>query len=472
MNGIRRVISLVFGVLALIALAGGAVLLLRAQETGPVQEEALAQPASPLRTPTAYVEPTAPSENWPTLAPPPTWVMPTPQGTPVVKPGETPIPAPTRPPLLLTPIPEGQPPADLSRLYYVADTDRGPELHAIGMDAQGRRWSDSSVAINVDEPLGILHLSPDGRYLAVGGWGMNGSVYIVGRSSGRVWCPLREPATCQGRFLGWLPGNRFLFQPDVTPEGVVPMGVMVVDLETGQYTPLDLPIESRWGYSLAQNVSPSPDGSWLAYSVTYPENEKEISEIWKVQMDGQDEQLIRRVEGGMTTLSWSPTGGQLVYLYQPGTMRPSTDPYELWLLNSDGTGERLLAHGQCYGPTWSPDGRHVAFVQADDPGLYFSDWRGPGTNIYVADTTTGQITRLSSFEGRSNSYPAWSPDGKFVAFVSAILVGEPEMYSPGLVYVEVWVASVDGSQLYAVSGNARWSSPLTWLPAAFSVQEQ
>jgi Tol biopolymer transport system component len=153
-------------------------------------------------------------------------------------------------------------------------------------------------------------------------------------------------------------------------------------------------------------------------------------------------------------------------------MRPSCDPYELWLLNSDGTGEKLLARGQVNEPSWSPDGRYVAFVQADDLDRYFSDWRGPGTNIYVADTITGQITRLSSFKGCNNHSPTWSPNGKYVAFVSVIPGGEPEMYSPGLVYVEVWVASVDGSQLYAVSGTASWPGELAWLSSMPSAQEK
>ena len=182
-----------------------------------------------------------------------------------------------------------------------------------------------------------------------------------------------------------------------------------------------------------------------------------------MRMDGTHRRLVRKLIGWINTLSWSPVSEQLVYLDLPGTRRPSSDPYELWSLNSDGTGERLLARGQVYGPTWSPDGRHVAFVQADNLDLYFSDWRRLGTNIYVADTITGQITRLSSFEGRSNHSPTWSPDGKFVAFVSVIPAGEPEMYSPGPVYVDVWVASVDGSQLFALSGTAGWSSPLAWL---------
>jgi len=119
-----------------------------------------------------------------------------------------------------------------------------------------------------------------------------------------------------------------------------------------------------------------------------------------------------------------------------------------------------------YGPTWSPDGRYVAFVRIDDPALFLSDWRDPGTNVYVADTVTGEITGLSAFEGRSNKYPTWSPDGQFVAFVSSIITDESQYdVPPPPIYTEVWVASVDGSQLYALSGNADWSTVLTWLPS-------
>jgi len=428
---------------------------------------------SPLPTPVPpWLEPTPPSEDWPTLTPPPTRVMPTP-GPTVVKP--TPTPRPTRPPLPLTPVPEGKPPDDLQSLYYVADGDEGPELRAIGVDAQGRRWSESSVAINVDEPLRRLHLSPDGKYLAVEGFGMGAALYVVERSSGRVWCPLGERAKCSGRFVDWTRDNRLLFQPDTgigNPLDVIPGGVLIVDIDTGQYSQLDLPTSPDGVYSYARNVSLSPDDSRIAYTVTYWGDPKQISEVWTMRIDSEDKQLVYKVEGIIHALSWSPISEQLIYSYQSGVRPASNDPSELWVLNSDGTDARFLVnnHGECY-PVWSPDGRYVAFVRVDDLALFLSDWRGPGTNVYVTDTVTGEITRLSAFEGRSNKHPTWSPNGKFVAFVSSIITDEPQDdVPPPPIYTEVWVASVEGSQLYTLSGNADWSTALAWLPVTFLVQ--
>jgi Tol biopolymer transport system component len=431
--------------------------------------------ASPLQTPpspTAEVEPTAASDTWPTLTPPPT-PLPPPPRTPVIKPSPTPKLLPTRPPIKLSPTPVGSPPADLQSLYYVADSNGKPELRVIRIDAQGKKWAETVTSVNLVagtlEPA-ALYPSPDGKYLAIQISGMAAPLLILERSSGRSWCPLGKPEEkCSGSFSSWMLNNRLLFQPGIDLQSG---GALIINIDTGEYKQLSLPLSPERAYSFVSNISLNLGGARFAYSVTYPENGKEISEIWTMGMDGQDKRLMRKVEGGITTLSWSPTGKQLVYLYQPGTRRPSTDPYELWLLNSDGSGERLLARGQCYGPTWSLDGLHVAFVQVDNPDLYFSDWRGPGTNIYVADTTTGQITRLSSFERRNNHSPTWSPDGKFVAFVSIIPVGEPGMYDPGLVYGEVWIASVDGKQLYAVSGTARWPGALAWLPSELTTQEK
>jgi len=452
----------------------------------------LAQLWSPLPTPTQTpfydFEPTPPSENWPTLTPWPTatpwspggdeppppgvpWPTPTGEYTPWPEP--TLEPTPTRPPLLLTPIPPGPPPDDLQFLYYTV----GSELRAIMMDRQGRRWSESSVAVDLDEPLGVLHLSPDGRYLAVGGWGMGGALYVVERSSGWIWCPMGERENCTGRFVDWTRDGQLLFEPDTSipnPLNVVPGTVLVVDIATGQYSQLEFPTSPDEAYSYSRGVSLSPDDSRVVYALTYWRDGREISEIWTMQLDGMDRQLLREMEGVISTISWSPVGEQLMYLYRPGTLT-DLDPYELWLMNSDGTDARLVASQiyESHHPTWSPDGRRVAFVQVDDPILFLSDWRGPGTNIYVVDMTTGAITRLSVFEGRSNRCPTWSPDGQFVAFVSSIITGDPEYWEQTPIYTEVWVASVDGSQLYALSGNADyWSTVLTWLPVGFSMQEE
>jgi Tol biopolymer transport system component len=178
---------------------------------------------------------------------------------------------------------------------------------------------------------------------------------------------------------------------------------------------------------------------------------------------GDNKQQIYRAKGGINCLSWSPDGEQLLYVYQsePGESFPG----ELRLLNVDGSGDRLLATNlpepgePRFYPTWSPDGHYVAFVQLDQPirfdGTYvILAW----SNVYVVDTSTEQITRLSSFEGREANYPAWSLDGRLVVFVSTGRLEEDTLYS------EVWVTSMDGSMFYPMSGT-RPHNALAWLPS-------
>jgi Tol biopolymer transport system component len=208
----------------------------------------------------------------------------------------------------------------------------------------------------------------------------------------------------------------------------------------------------------------------LAYSTAYWENKEQVSEIWTMQMEGNNKQRLSKAKGTIHALEWSPAGNQLLYLYQSSSRNASSDPADLKLLSSDGGSDKLLANNirmaseRRYRPRWSPDGRYVAFIQVDDAAQFLADWREPGGNVYVADASTGQITKLSAFIGRSNGFPTWSPDGNYIAFVSSSIAGDPRE-EMGPTYAEIWVAKVDGSQLRPVSNSAKWRNALAWLPS-------
>jgi TolB protein len=82
--------------------------------------------------------------------------------------------------------------------------------------------------------------------------------------------------------------------------------------------------------------------------------------------------------------------------------------YRLVVADSDGYGEQtLLASGEpIMSPAWSPDGKQIAYVSFEQKRAV----------VYVQSLSTRQRVLLASFPG-SNSSPAWSPDGKQLALV-------------------------------------------------------
>src|SRR5262249_43976644 len=72
--------------------------------------------------------------------------------------------------------------------------------------------------------------------------------------------------------------------------------------------------------------------------------------------------------------------------------RPRLPP-RVSVIHEDGSGKRALTRG--HGPAFSPDGRKIAFVR--------------GIHIFLFDLATGKITRVVGARGSS---PSWSPDGR------------------------------------------------------------
>ncbi|MGB7552544.1 MAG: Tol-Pal system beta propeller repeat protein TolB [Chromatiaceae bacterium] len=104
-------------------------------------------------------------------------------------------------------------------------------------------------------------------------------------------------------------------------------------------------------------------------------------------------------------------------------------------------------------PAWSPDGRRLAYVSFENRQ----------TAVFVQELTTGRRERVASFPG-INSSPAWSPDGNRLALTLS-RDGNPEIYildlnsramtrltnSPGIDTEPAW--SPDGGEIYFTSGR-------------------
>lgn len=96
------------------------------------------------------------------------------------------------------------------------------------------------------------------------------------------------------------------------------------------------------------------------------------------------------------------------------------DVYRLMLADADGARPRILKESRpnepILSPAWSPDGRYLAYVS-------FETTRPA---IYILDLDTGMRRQMTDFEGL-NGAPAWSPDGQKLA-ITLSKDGNPEIY--------------------------------------------
>lgn len=143
----------------------------------------------------------------------------------------------------------------------------------------------------------------------------------------------------------------------------------------------------------------SPDGTKIAYM----DRLKNATALYLMNADGSDSRLLANNIFHNVHLAWSPDATKIAFCSvkpHPG----SSSEFSLHVINVDGSNDVWLANGSG-APTWSPDGKQIAFTTSRGIDLINAD----GTN-------RRKLTALNTWVLHSL---AWSPDGKEIVFGSS-----------------------------------------------------
>ena len=193
----------------------------------------------------------------------------------------------------------------------------------------------------------------------------------------------------------------------------------------------------------------SPDGKWLGF-ISGREGDK--SQVWLLPRSGGEATRLTDFKGGIASFAWSPDSKRLaIVASDPDPDEKTSDKKEdeetkkpivtsRIQFKRDGEGylREMRAHLHVFDiakktstqitsghydddePAWSPDGALIAFTsnRTAEPDT------NRDTNIFVIAPVAGETPRALTTNPSEDASPAWSPDGKTIAYISGGAVAD------------------------------------------------
>jgi dipeptidyl aminopeptidase/acylaminoacyl peptidase len=250
-----------------------------------------------------------------------------------------------------------------------------------------------------------------------------------------------------------------------------------------QETATTLTVDHFFEFRNVRNPQISPDGKWVAYTVSKPDlkGNKSETRIWMVPADGGEAIPMTAKGYSASQPRWSPDGKYLSFMASRDGAQT-----QVWALNRlGGEAQQLTDVKQgVNGYEWSPDGSRLLLMIRDakpEAEKGREDWPVPYVidrlqfkrdyvgyldrrRVHIYTFTPGDSAAVQITSGDfDHSEPAWSPDGKRIAFVSN-RTDNPDGNSND----DIWIVDADntdkGQTIVQVTTNPGRDRSPAWSP--------
>jgi len=155
---------------------------------------------------------------------------------------------------------------------------------------------------------------------------------------------------------------------------------------------------------LIQNLDVSPDGNSIVYpKYRFGQNQSIMFGIWKLDLKTKKKTLLVS-QMRANHPKFSPDGSTIVFVAHENSTS------QLYMMNADGSDIKPITNNegdtQIITPNWSPDGKSIAFAQADPDGLM---------DLHIMNLESGQIRQITN-SNEGDFSPIWHANGKKISY--------------------------------------------------------